>query len=129
MADLIGSGFTVIRNAVRAQKDDTLIPYSKMFARICEILKENGYIENYKDVELEGFKKIKVYLKYDKKRSVLKQIKRVSRPGRRVFVTNDTIPHVLRGFGIAIISTSQGVMTDTQVKEKKIGGELLGMVW
>jgi small subunit ribosomal protein S8 len=129
MADLIGSGFTVIRNAVRSQKEDTLIPYSKMFARICEILKETGYIENYKDVELEGFKKIKVYLKYDKKRCVLSQIKRVSRPGRRMFVTNDTIPHVLRGFGIAIISTSQGILTDKQAKEKKIGGEVLGMVW
>ncbi|MDD5194509.1 MAG: 30S ribosomal protein S8 [Candidatus Omnitrophica bacterium] len=129
MADLISDTFTVIRNAARAQKEDTLIPYSKVFARICEILKDNGYIENFKEVDLEGFKKIKVYLKYDRKRCTLRQIVRVSRPGRRVFVKKDKVPQVLRGFGIAIVSTSKGIFTDKEAREKNLGGELLGKVW
>jgi small subunit ribosomal protein S8 len=129
MADMIADTFTIIRNATRASKEDALIPYSKVFARVCEILKENGYIENFKEVELEGYKKIKVYFKYESKRCVLTQIARISRPGRRVFVTKNKVPSVLRGFGIAIVSTSKGIFTDKEAREKNLGGELLGKVW
>ncbi|MDD5583561.1 MAG: 30S ribosomal protein S8 [Candidatus Omnitrophica bacterium] len=129
MADMIADTFTIIRNATRAQKEDTLIPYSKVFARVCDILKDNGYIENFKEVDLEGYKKIKVYFKYERKRCTLTQIARVSRPGRRVFVTKNKVPSILRGFGIAIVSTSKGIFTDKEAREKNLGGELLGKVW
>ncbi len=127
--DLIGDAFTVIRNALRARKEETYIPYSKSLSVICEILKREGYLENFKEVDLERLKKIKVYLKYDGKESVITQIKRVSTPGRRVYAKGKSVPSVLRGYGLAIISTSSGICTDKEARQKGIGGEVLGMVW
>ena len=127
--DLIGDCFTMIRNAASAHKEDIYIPYSKVVAKICDILKAEGYLENYKEVDLERWKKIKVYLRYDDKDSVIKQIQRVSKPGRRVYVACDDIPAALDGYGITLVSTSSGIMTDKQAREKRVGGEILGMVW
>jgi small subunit ribosomal protein S8 len=127
--DSIADAFTIIRNAIRAKKEETHISFSNLLMQICTILKNEGYIENFKETELGNFKKIKVYLKYEGRKSVLSEIKRVSRPGRRVYVEKKRIPKVLHGHGIGIISTSQGILTDLQTRQKGIGGEFIGMVW
>ncbi|MDD3295934.1 MAG: 30S ribosomal protein S8 [Candidatus Omnitrophica bacterium] len=127
--DLISDVFTIIRNASRAKMEDTYIPHSKIVNRICEILKDEGYIENCKEVDLQGQKKIRIYLKYDGRKSVISQIQKVSTPGKRVYVKRGSVPAVLRGHGIAIISTSAGVFTDKQAREKGVGGELIGKIW
>lgn len=127
--DLISDSFTIIRNASRAQKEEAYIPYSNSLLRICDILKKEGYLENFKEIDLENFKKIKVYLKYEGKKSVIEQIKRVSKPGRRVYVKIKDVPYVLRGYGIGIISTSSGLSTDREARKKGVGGEFIGMVW
>jgi small subunit ribosomal protein S8 len=105
------------------------VPGSKMKVRIVEILKEEGYIKNfrvYKD-DLQGI--IRVYLKYQGDQSVIRGIKRISKPGRRSYVNGDKIPEVLNGMGVAILSTSSGVMTGEKCREKGVGGEVLGYVW
>jgi small subunit ribosomal protein S8 len=127
--DLIADAFTVIRNASRAKKNETFIPYSVLLLKICEILKKEGYIENFAEVEVGNFKKIKVYLRYEGKKQVLTGLKKVSTPGRRVYVSKEDVPSVLHGFGIAIVSTSQGILTDKEAREKGMGGEVIGMVW
>ncbi|MCM8787589.1 MAG: 30S ribosomal protein S8 [Candidatus Omnitrophica bacterium] len=129
MGDLISDSFTIIRNAVSAKKEEVLIPYSKLILKICEVLKDEGYIDNFKIAEYNNFKKIKVYLKYEMKKSVLHQIVRVSRPSRRIYVKAEDIKDVLGGYGISIISTSKGIFSNKQAKKLKIGGELIGLVW
>ncbi len=127
--DLISDAFTIIRNALRAKKEDAYIPYSNPLSKICEILKREGYLENFKEVDLEKFKKIKVYLKYEGKKSVISQIEKISSPGRRVYAKRKNIPSALGGYGVTLVSTSGGILTDKEVKEKGIGGEVIGMVW
>ncbi|MBN3041073.1 MAG: 30S ribosomal protein S8 [Candidatus Omnitrophica bacterium] len=127
--DLIADCFTVIRNAARSKKEDAYIPYSGPMLAICDILKREGYLENYKEVDLEKKKKIRVYLKYLGKKSSIIQIKRVSRPGRRVYVGSSSIPSALDGYGLTILSTSTGIISGRQAREKGIGGEVIGMVW
>jgi small subunit ribosomal protein S8 len=127
--DLIADAFAIIRNATMVKKEDTLVPYSNVLLKICEILKKENYLENFKEVDLGGFKKIKIYFKYDGKKSVIKGLKRVSRPGRRKYIRREHIPSVLQGYGTAIISTSSGILTDKEAKEKGLGGEYIGMVW
>ncbi|MDD4955567.1 MAG: 30S ribosomal protein S8 [Candidatus Omnitrophica bacterium] len=127
--DLVADAFTMIRNAVMARKEDTLLPYSKVLLKICEILKKEGYLENFKEIDLENFKNIKVYLKYDGKKNVINGIQKVSKPGRRIYVKKEKIPSVLRGYGIALISTSANILTDKEAKAKGIGGEYIGKVW
>ncbi|MCM8832234.1 MAG: 30S ribosomal protein S8 [Candidatus Omnitrophica bacterium] len=129
MGDLISDSFTIIRNAVLAKKEDALIPYSKLLLKVCEILKDEGYIDNFKIVEFNNLKKIKVYLKYEMKKSVLHQIVRISKPQRRIYVKAKEIKDVLSGYGISIISTSKGVLSNKQAKKLKVGGELIGLVW
>ncbi len=127
--DLISDSFTVIRNASKARKEEAYIPYSKAMLKICEILKAEGYLENFKEVDLEKYKKIKVYFKYDNKKSIITQIQKISKPGRRVYVRAEDVPSSLQGYGITIMSTSSGVLTDKQAKEKGIGGEIVGKIW
>lgn len=127
--DLIGDAFTIIRNAAQARQEETLLPWSNLLVKICEILKQEGYLENFKEVDLERFKKIKVFLKYEGKKSIFTEIKRVSKPGRRIYVKGSKVPSVLRGYGIAIISTSSGILTDREARKKGVGGEILGMIW
>lgn len=127
--DLISDAFTIVRNALRAKKDDVYIPYSNSLLKICEILKNEGYLENFKEVNLEKFKKIKVYLRYEGKKSAITQIKKVSSPGRRVYMKGKDVPSALGGYGVTLVSTSGGILTDRQAKEKGIGGEVIGMVW
>ena len=127
--DLISDAFTIIRNAARAHMLEAYVPYSGSLAKICEILKKEEYIENFQAVDLDNFKKLKIYLKYDKKKSVITQIKKISSPGRRVYKKKKEIPSALGGYGVAIISTSAGILTDTEAKEKNLGGEVIGMIW
>ena len=129
MTDPIADLFTRIRNGLMVKHPRVDVPGSKMKARIVEILKEEGYIKNfriYKD-NLQGI--IRVYLKYKGDESVIRGIKRVSKPGRRSYVKRDEIPNVLNGLGLAILSTSSGVLTDQECREKGVGGEVLGHIW
>ncbi len=127
--DIIADAITIIRNGYQARKSDVFIPYSKLLMSVCQILKDNGYIENLRQVE-EGKKStIKVYLAYIGKRPALQKIIRISRPGRRVYVSKTHIPNVLRGKGLAIVSTSKGLFTALQAKESKLGGEVLLYAW
>ena len=127
--DLISDVFTIIRNASRARKEDAYIPQSKTVLKICEILKNEGYLENFKEVEVDNFKKVKVYLKYEGKKGVITQIKKISKPGRRVYTRRKSIPYALQGYGVTIVSTSSGILTGKEAREKGIGGEVVGMVW
>ncbi len=130
MTDPIADFLTRIRNALMAKHETTEIPASKLKWRLAEILKAEGYIT---DAQLEGeglHKKIRLTLKYDPGEvSVLQSLQRISKPGCRVYVTADQLPRVLNGLGVAIISTSRGVMSDRDCRRLNVGGEVLCQVW
>ena len=130
VTDPIGDLLTRIRNANLAYKDDLTVPASKMNRAILRILDGEGYIEGFAE-EGEGTESVlRVSLKYSKKRErTISGLKRVSKPGRRIYTGRDRLPRVLGGLGIAIVSTSQGVMTDKDASRKGIGGEVLAYVW
>lgn len=130
LTDPIADMLTRVRNANAVMHEKVDIPHSKMKERITEILKEQGYISNFKIVTDEGNKKnIRVYLKYAGKERVIKGLKRISKPGRRVYSSVDDMPRVLSGLGIAIVSTSKGIVTDKVARAEKVGGEVLAFVW
>ncbi len=131
MSDPIADMLTRIRNANTAKHDTVDIPSSKMKLAIADILVDEGYIAKYDLVDDGKFKNIRVYLKYNnnKNERVISGIKRISKPGLRVYAGGDELPKVLGGLGTAIISTNQGVLTDKQAREKKIGGEVLAFIW
>jgi small subunit ribosomal protein S8 len=130
MTDPIADFLTRIRNALMAKHETTEIPASKLKWRLAEILKAEGYIT---DAQLVGeglHRKVHITLKYDPGEvSVLKSLQRISKPGRRMYVTADQLPRVLNGLGVAIISTSRGVMSDRECRRLKVGGEVLCQVW
>ncbi len=129
ITDPIADMLTRIRNAVQAKHDSVTIPCSKQKLEIARILKGEGFIEDYA-VEVDVRKNIVVTLKYGKNgQKVINGIKRISKPGLRVYVEANKLPRVLNGLGIAIISTSKGVMTDKDAKVKHVGGEILAYVW
>lgn len=127
--DLIADGFTIIRNAILARKEEASIPHSRTLLRIVEILKEEKYIENFKEMDTPQHKMIKVYLRYNGKKNAINNIQRVSRPGRRVYTKKTTMAKILSGYGLAIVSTSQGIFTDAKAREIGIGGEVIGHIW
>lgn len=129
--DIIADMLTRIRNAVMAKKETVVVPSFKLAGSMLEILKNEGSIENFKEQASVGPRKtIKVYLKYaSEKKPILSGLKRVSRSGLRIYSKCKNMPTVLRGFGYAIVSTSQGLMTDTAAREKKLGGEVICYVW
>ena len=130
MTDPIADFLTRIRNALMATHERPDIPASKLKLRLAEILKEEGYITDVQVLGEPPQKMIRVTLKYDaSEASVIRRLERVSKPGRRLYVTADRIPKVLNGLGIAIISTSGGIMTDRECHRQNIGGELLCQVW
>lgn len=129
MTDPIADMLTRIRNAQQARHESVEIPSSKMKLQIAEILKEEGFIANY-SVSGDVKKTITVTLKYTANNGkVISGIKRISKPGLRVYTDGNSVPRVLNGLGIAIISTSQGVMTDKNARAKHIGGEVVAYVW
>jgi small subunit ribosomal protein S8 len=132
LTDPIADMLTRIRNAALARHDRIEVPKSKLKFEVAKILKAEGYISDVQDAtqELEVDKKITIVLKYGRERqSAIDGIRRVSRPGRRVYVRHDRIPRVLSGLGISILSTSHGLVSDRDARRLKLGGELLCEVW
>ena len=130
MTDPIADILTRLRNATTAKHDFTTVPASKLKLEIARILKEEGYIANFKVAEEGPKKTIKIYLKYGTdNRPVISSIERVSRPGCRVYVGQTEIPRVLGGLGINILTTPRGVMTGRNAHREKVGGEILCRVW
>ena len=131
MSDPIADMLTRIRNANTAKHDTVDVPASKMKIAIADILLKEGYIKNYELVEVGGFNNIHITLKYgkDKNVKIISGLKRISKPGLRVYANKEDLPKVLGGLGIAIISTSQGLMTDKQAREAGLGGEVLAYIW
>ncbi len=127
--DLIAEIFTRIRNAVMVNKENLDVPSSKMAKAILEILKKESYIDDFKLIEDKKQGILRIYLRYVAGKPAISSIKRVSKPGLRLYVRKEKIPSVLRGRGIALVSTSQGLVTDSEAKEKKLGGEIIGYVW
>jgi len=130
MSDPIADMLTRIRNANTAKHDTVDVPASKMKLAIADILLEEGYIKKYDIVEDGAFKTMRITLKYgvDKNDKIISGIKRISKPGLRVYAGKDELPKVLGGLGIAIISTNQGVVTDKKARELQVGGEVLAFV-
>ena len=122
---------TRIRNANTAKHDTVDIPYSKIKFSIAQILLDEGYVKSVDLVDNGNFKDIRVTLKYgaDKNDKIITGLKRISKPGLRVYANKDQVPKVLDGLGIAILSTNQGVVTDKKARELKVGGEVLAFVW
>ena len=131
MSDPIADMLTRIRNANAAKHDTVDVPASKMKLAIAEILLEEGYIKNFEVIEDGVFKTMHITLKYgaDKNEKIISGIKRISKPGLRVYAGKEDMPKVLGGLGIAIISTNQGVITDKKARELQVGGEVLAFVW
>ena len=130
-SDPIADMLTRIRNANTAKHDTVDIPMSKMKLAIAEILLNEGYIAKYDIIEDGSFQTIRVTLKYgaDKNEKIITGLKRISKPGLRVYVGKDEIPRVLGGLGTAILSTNQGVITDKEARKLQVGGEVLAFVW
>lgn len=129
--DPIADALTVIRNGCMAKKANVSIPFSKKMINILEILKKEGYIDNFKkiDVKDKNFFRIQIELRYYQGKPVIEGLKRVSTPGLRAYTSVDSMPQVKNGFGIAIISTSCGVISGKNALRAKVGGEVLCYVW
>jgi small subunit ribosomal protein S8 len=132
MSDPIADMLTRIRNASQRRHKDLVMPSSKMKAAIAGVLKDEGYIEDYEEVQdaARGLSSLRIVLKYANDRDpVITKLERVSKPGRRVFAKRKDIPWVLSGMGVAIVTTSKGVMTDKRARQENVGGEVLCYVW
>jgi small subunit ribosomal protein S8 len=131
MSDPIADMLTRIRNANTAKHDTVTIPSSKMKVAIADILVNEGYVSKYDLVENGKFQDIKLTLKYgaNKSEKIISGIRKISKPGLRVYAGKENMPSVLGGLGIAIVSTNQGVMTDREARAKGVGGEVLAFVW
>ncbi len=130
VTDSMSDMLTIIRNGSRSGKDRVDVKRSKLGEAVLKIFKNEGYISNYKAIEDKKQGVIRVYLKYNEGKSpVITSLKRISKPGLRIYVTNDNIPKVLNGFGIAVLSTSRGVMTNKTARKEKVGGEVLCYAW
>jgi small subunit ribosomal protein S8 len=130
-SDPVSDMLARIRNAIRARHDQTKMPASRLKLRVAEILKQEGFISDVRESEALGHKNLEIVLKYagHERKSAIDGIKRVSTPGRRVYVGHKEIPYVFSGLGISILSTSSGVMTDGEARRRRVGGEILCEVW
>lgn len=130
MTDPVADFLTRVRNAIRAKHQKVDVPASKLKAEIARILKEEGYISNFKVTEENGQKLLRVYLKYgSNNEATITNLERVSKPGCRVYVGRTDIPRVLGGLGINILTTPRGVMTGRDARKQGVGGEVLCQVW
>ncbi len=129
VTDQVGDFLTRIRNAGAAGHSYTQAPLSKVKERIAAILKEQGYIDNYEIIREGSQGIIKIKLRYHNKKHVIREIKRVSKPGRRVYSPVEQLPKVYNSLGIAIVSTSKGIMTDKQARHYNVGGEVICTIW
>lgn len=130
VSDPIADMLTKIRNANEARHEKVDIPTSKLKLEIVKILKTEGYIKNFKKIQNEGQNFIRIFLKYDEKNDpIIHGLSKVSKPGRRVYSGYREMPRILNGYGITIVSTSDGVITGRKAVEKQVGGELICTVW
>ncbi len=130
MTDPIADMLTRIRNAFRVSHDSVDIPSSKLKISIAKVLKTEGYIKNFRLISIDNQKFVRIFLRYDQRGvSVIEGIKKVSKPSCRVYAGYDEIPKVMNGYGINIISTSKGLMTDREARKMRLGGEVLCLVW
>ena len=130
ITDPIADMLTRLRNAISAKHKTVEVPASKEKLEIARILMEEGYINEYKLVDAGNFKNIEVSIKYDENgQSVIQGLKRISKPGLRIYSDKDNLPKVISGLGIAIISTNKGIVTDRVARELNVGGEVLAYVW
>ena len=131
MSDPIADMLTRIRNANTAKHDVVEVPSSKMKLAIADILVNEGYVKKYELVDAGNFKNIRISLKYgaDKNEKIITGIKRISKPGLRIYANKDELPKVLNGLGTAVISTNQGVITDKEARRLSVGGEILAFIW
>ena len=129
MTDPIADMLTRIRNANQMKHESVSMPASRLKLEILEVLKNEGYIAEYEKVEDGKQGVIKVTLKYVEKERVIKGLKKISKPGLRVYAKANELPKVLNGLGVAIISTSNGIMTDREARKQKLGGEVIAFVW
>lgn len=131
VGDPIADMLTRIRNALGARHDRTHVPSSKLKRRVAEILRDEGFVSDVREVQNDrGHRNLEIVLKYTTDRkAAIDGIRRVSRPGRRVYVGHSNIPYVYSGLGVSILSTSSGVMTDQEARKKRVGGEVLCEVW
>ncbi len=128
MSDPIADMLTRIRNAQRVDKTEVVVPSSKLKVAIAQVLKDEGYIEGFAVQPNEGKPELRIGLKYYAGRPVIERLERVSRPGLRVYKGRDDIPQVMNGLGVAIVSTSRGVMTDRKARSQGVGGEVICFV-
>ena len=130
MTDPIADMLTRIRNAQAVRKEDLVLPFSKIKYEILKLLVREGYIESVDKIEEKSYLELHVVLKYkEDKKAFIEHIKRISKPGQRIYVNKDKLPKVLNDFGLAILSTSQGIMTNKKARRVKVGGELLFEIW
>ena len=131
MSDPIADMLTRIRNANTAKHDTVDVPASKMKVAIAQILQQEGYIVKYDVLDEGAFQTIRITLKYgrDKNEKIISGLKRISKPGLRVYASKEELPRVLGGLGVAIISTNKGIITDKEARQLNVGGEVLAYVW
>ena len=130
ITDLIADMLTIVRNGSRAKKEKADVKNSRLNREILAIFKKEGYIKNFKNIDDKKQGVIRVYLKYDKDRKpFITQIRRISKPGLRIYVNKENVPKVLSGLGAAVISTSKGVLTDREARKEKVGGEVVCYIW
>ncbi len=129
MSDPIADYLTRIRNAIKAEKKSVDIPYSKFKHNITDILLKASFINDYKIIEVDNKKYLSLRFKYYQDTNVISGLKKISKPGRRVYVKAEKLPRVRNGMGIAIVSTSKGLITDKQARELGVGGEVVCYIW
>jgi len=130
VTDPISDMLTCLRNAIMAKKKEVTVPSSRIKVEIAKILKDEGFIKNFKVIDDNKQGLLQIWLKYtEDNKSVISGLERVSRPGCRIYCTKETLPIVMSGLGIAIISTSKGILTDKKCRELGIGGEIICKVW
>ena len=130
MQDTISDMLTRIRNSLMAKKSEVVLPYSNFKHSLAKVLQTEGWLKNVEVKEAEGFKNLSLQLKYDPQgQPVITGIKRVSKPGQRIYSNRTAIPSVLGGMGTTVISTSKGLMTDKEARKLKVGGEIVCQIW
>jgi len=129
MTDPIADMLTRIRNAVAVKKAEVLIPFSKVKFNIAKVLEKENYVGSVEKVDQDRSPQIKVVLKYDAGQPAITHLKRISKPGQKIYINNQEIKKVLNGYGLSIISTSRGILTDQEARQQKLGGELMCEIW
>lgn len=129
MTDPVADMIIRIKNACMAERKDLVVPHSRVKEAIVKILKDNQYIEDYQLIDKKPQKDIKILLKYVGKLSVITDVKRVSKPGRRIYVKAGEIPQTLNGYGLTILSSNQGIIDDKKARKAKVGGEIICQIW